>query len=100
MRKGRFAGTWRRRTGPLFRRAAHGDAMELMLGEAWNPDTGSRGQAVSYDFSTHATVMAPTGSGKGVGIEIPNLLAGLRDTSCLNPDPSGQNASVCAAARR
>lgn len=71
-----------------------------MLGDAWNPDTGSRGQAVGYNFSTHATVIAPTGSGKGVGIEIPNLLAGLRDTSCLNPDPSGQNAAVCAAARR
>jgi type IV secretion system protein VirD4 len=74
--------------------------MELMLGDAWNPDTGSRGQAVAYDFSSHATVIAPTGSGKGAGIEIPNLLAGLRDASCLNPDASGQNACVCAAARR
>lgn len=71
-----------------------------MLGQAWNPNTGSRGQAVSYDFSSHATVIAPTGSGKGAGIEIPNLLAGLRDASCLNPDVSGQNAAVCAAARR
>jgi type IV secretion system protein VirD4 len=74
--------------------------MELMLGDAWNPDTGSRGQAVRYNFSSHATVISPTGSGKGAGIEIPNLVAGLRDTSCLNPDPSGQNAAVCAAARR
>lgn len=74
--------------------------MELMLGAAWNPDNGSRGSPVTYNFSTHATVIAPTGSGKGVGIEIPNGLAGFRDMSVLNPDPSGQNASVCAAARR
>jgi type IV secretion system protein VirD4 len=74
--------------------------MELMLGDTWNPDNGARGAGVTYDFSTHATVIAPTGSGKGVGIEIPNLLAGFRDFSCLNPDPSGQNAAVTAAARR
>ena len=51
--------------------------MELMLGEAWNPVNGSRGRPVTYDFSTHATVIAPTGSGKGVGIELPNLLTGF-----------------------
>jgi type IV secretory pathway TraG/TraD family ATPase VirD4 len=72
--------------------------MELMLGDAWNPGNGSRGRPVTYNFSTHATVIAPTGSGKGVGIEIPNGLAGFRDMSVLNPDPSGQNAAVCAAA--
>src|ERR1700761_5149043 len=74
--------------------------MELMLGQAWNPDNGSKGQGVTYNFSTHATVIAPTGSGKGVGIELPNLISGLRDASVLNPDPSGQNAAICAAARR
>ena len=45
-------------------------------------------------------MIAPTGSGKGVGVEMPNLLTGLRDMSVLNPDPSGQNAAVCAEARR
>ena len=52
MRKGWCAGTWRRRTRPLSRCGAQGEAMELMLGEAWNPDTGSRGQAVTYNFSS------------------------------------------------
>jgi type IV secretion system protein VirD4 len=44
--------------------------------------------------------MAPTGVGKGVTLEIPNLLLGLRRMSVLSIDPSGQNAAVCAEARR
>lgn len=71
-----------------------------MLSKAWNPVNGALGQPVTYDLKTHMTVIAPTGSGKGVGIEMPNLLTGLRDMSVLNPDPSGQNAVVCAEARR
>ena len=71
-----------------------------MLGDAWNPIPDRAAKPSLTISAAHATVIAPTGSGKGAGIEIPNLLAGLRDTSCLNPDPSGQNAAVCAAARR
>ncbi|MBV8092692.1 MAG: type IV secretory system conjugative DNA transfer family protein, partial [Acetobacteraceae bacterium] len=62
----------------------------------WRP-TGRR---VPCPLDGHFLLLAPTGSGKGVGLEIPNLLTGLRGVSVLNIDPSGQNAAVCAEARR
>jgi type IV secretory pathway TraG/TraD family ATPase VirD4 len=46
------------------------------------------------------TLIAPTGAGKGVCLEMPNLLVGLRNMSVLNIDSAGQNAAVCAEARR
>jgi type IV secretion system protein VirD4 len=72
----------------------------IALGVRWNPETGSTGAAESYDLRSHITMIAPTGSGKGVTIEIPNGLLGLRRMSGLFIDPSGQNAAVCAEARR
>jgi type IV secretion system protein VirD4 len=72
----------------------------IYLGHAWNPETGREAGPVTCDLNGHFLLLAPTGSGKGVGLEIPNLLIGLRTVSVLSIDPSGQNAAVCAAARR
>jgi type IV secretory pathway TraG/TraD family ATPase VirD4 len=69
---------------------------EIYLGYAWNPETGGK---VTFDLSSHMAACSPTGSSKGVSLEIPNLALGLRNSSVVNPDPSGQNAAVCAAAR-
>lgn len=73
---------------------------KILLGAKWNPKTGRAGSANTYDLRSHVTLIAPTGIGKGVTIEIPNLLLGLRHMSVLSIDPSGQNAAVCAQARR
>lgn len=73
---------------------------KLLLGRRWNPRTGRIGRKEKYDLRAHATMIAPTGAGKGVTVEIPNLLLGLRGMSVLSIDPSGQNAAVCAEARR
>jgi type IV secretory pathway TraG/TraD family ATPase VirD4 len=72
----------------------------IALGVKWNPETGDTGAPESYDLRSHITMIAPTGVGKGVTVEIPNGLLGLRHMSWLSIDPSGQNAAVCAQARR
>jgi type IV secretion system protein VirD4 len=54
----------------------------------------------NYGLASHVALLAPTGAGKGVTLEMPNLLIGLRKMSVLSIDPSGQNAAVCAEARR
>lgn len=72
----------------------------IALGVKWDPRTGDTGAPESYDLRSHITMIAPTGAGKGATIEMVNLLAGLRGMSVLNIDPSGQNAAVCAEARR
>jgi type IV secretion system protein VirD4 len=73
---------------------------KLLLGNRWNPKSGRTGKRVTYDLRSHQSMVAPTGAGKGVTVEIPNLLLGLRRMSVLSIDPSGQNAAVCAEARR
>jgi type IV secretion system protein VirD4 len=75
----------------------------IYLGVEWLPEKRfgrAAGRPVTCDLDGHFELLAPTGSGKGVGLEIPNLLMGLRTVSVLSIDPSGQNAAVCAAARR
>ena len=71
---------------------------QIYLGREWRDRRA--GRPVTCDLNGHFELLAPTGSGKGVGLEIPNLLMGLRTVSVLSIDPSGQNAAVCAAARR
>src|SRR3954469_6417918 len=73
---------------------------EIQLGQQWNPLTGRLGEPETYDLRSHITLIAPTGAGKGACFEMPNLLLGLRHSSLLSIDPSGQNAAVCAEARR
>jgi type IV secretion system protein VirD4 len=74
----------------------------IRLGREWNHKTGRAGAPVTFDPERdgHFLLLAPPGSGKGVSLEIPNLLLELRDCSVLSIDPSGQNAAVCAEARR
>lgn len=76
---------------------------KFYLGYPWDPKTGRvKSRPVTVDLTTrpHTSMTAPTGSFKGVSIEIVNLLTGLRDCSVFNIDSSGQNAAVCAEARR
>lgn len=70
------------------------------LGYRWNPKTGRVGKRETYDLRSHFTLIGPTGCSKGVSVEIPNLLLGLHRSSVVSVDPSGQNAAVCAEARR
>jgi type IV secretory pathway TraG/TraD family ATPase VirD4 len=51
-----------------------------------------------FRFVGHVVTVAPTGSGKGIGAVIPNLLT--YPGSCLVLDVKGENAAVTARARR
>src|SRR5271156_1419198 len=73
---------------------------QFYLGYQWNPETGRIGKRETYDLGSHMTLLGTTGCGKGVTVEIPNLLLGLKKVAVVSIDPSGQNAAVCAAARR
>jgi type IV secretion system protein VirD4 len=78
-------------------------ADEIRLGVEWFPDKHfgrNTGRPVVCPLDGHFELIAPPGSGKGVSLEIPNLLLGLENVSVLSIDPSGQNAAVCAEARR
>jgi type IV secretion system protein VirD4 len=77
-------------------------ADEILLGKEWFPFRWFRrtGEPVTCPLDGHFELIAPPGAGKGVSLEIPNLCLGLRDVSVLSVDPSGQNAAVCAEARR
>jgi len=75
---------------------------QFPLGHKWKPETGKTRDRESSDLSGNMQIIAPAGSGKGVALEMPAMLLpdALRSSSLLNPDPSGQNAAVCAAALR
>ncbi|MGE0280200.1 MAG: type IV secretory system conjugative DNA transfer family protein [Rhizobiaceae bacterium] len=73
---------------------------KIRLGVRWNPRTGRAGRRVSYNLRSHFTMIGPSSVGKGVCLELPNLLLGLRRCAVVSIDPSGQNAAVCAEARR
>jgi type IV secretory pathway TraG/TraD family ATPase VirD4 len=76
---------------------------EFYLGYPWNPKTGRVGKRpVTVDLTRrpHLSMTAPTGSSKGVSVEIVNLSIGLKNCSVFNIDSSGQNAAVCGPARR
>jgi type IV secretion system protein VirD4 len=75
--------------------------VKILLGDEWDCGTGGEGEPVTVDLESNLELVAPPGAGKGAALEIPNLLAGLRGSvSVLSIDPSGQNAAVCAEARR
>ena len=77
----------------------------ISLGLEWNPKTGRTGRRLSYTLNRHVICFGPTRSGKGVCLEIPDLLrlgAGGRDNeplSIISIDPKGQNAAVTARFR-
>lgn len=67
-----------------------------------NPDGLIVGRApehwlMRYDGPAHLMTVAPTRSGKGVGVIIPNLLTTPRSVICI--DPKGENARIAARAR-
>lgn len=62
----------------------------LLLGE-------SHGQYLINDDPAHAFVIAPTRSGKGVGLVIPNLLAWTDSFICL--DVKGENHRITSGSR-
>jgi type IV secretory pathway TraG/TraD family ATPase VirD4 len=69
--------------------------MEFYLGREWNPETGRTGDAVYFDLGSHMTLQGPTACGKGVTLEIPNLLVdGLREVNIVSIDNTGQNRAV------
>jgi type IV secretion system protein VirD4 len=74
--------------------------VEIRLGVEWDWETGRTGKPVTVDLESNCLLVAPPGAGKGAALEIPALLDGLRGCSVLSVDPSGQNAAVCAEARR
>lgn len=75
---------------------------EFYFGYKWSPRNGKVKKRVTEDLSKqpHVSACAPTGAGKGVSLEIPNLLIGLSDCSVFNIDMASQNGPVCAEARR
>src|SRR5271168_2762426 len=72
----------------------------ISLGLEWNPQTGKIGRRVAYALNRHIICFGPTRSGKGVCLEIPNLLrlggTGDEPLSIISIDPKGQNAAVTA----
>jgi type IV secretion system protein VirD4 len=72
----------------------------ILLGVKWNPRTGRTGRRVYYRLRSHFGMYGPSSVGKGVCLELPNLLHGLRRCAVVSIDPSGQNAAICADARR
>lgn len=76
----------------------------ITLGLEWNPQTGEKRRRVVYEQNRHINCFGPTRSGKGVTLEIPNLLRlggkGDEPLSIISIDPKGQNAAVTARWRR
>lgn len=72
-------------------RQALGGPEGLIIGRA------SDGWLMRYDGPGHLLTFAPTRSGKGVGVVLPNLL--LADRAVLCVDPKGENARIAGRAR-
>lgn len=75
----------------------------ISLGVAWDPSNaeGVTGEPVTHDIEKGSLLLlAPTDVGKGSTLEIPNLLLGLRNTSVVVVDATGQNHAVTAKARQ
>lgn len=77
----------------------------ITLGLEWVMRTGRTRRRVWYKLNRHVICFGPTRSGKGVTLEIPNLLRlGHKKhggaLSIISIDPKGQNAAVTARWRR
>lgn len=72
-------------------RQALGGPGGLIIGRA------AEGWLMRYDGPGHLLTFAPTRSGKGVGVVLPNLL--LADRAVLCVDPKGENARIAGRAR-
>ena len=83
----------------------HGSARFMDEREARNLTQGRglilgrhRGRFVRYGESAHVLTFASSGSGKGVGSIVPNLLDYTGSVICI--DPKGENAAIAARRRR
>jgi type IV secretion system protein VirD4 len=81
----------------------------ITLGREWVMKLGRKGRRILYKLNRHGMCFGPTRSGKGVCLEIPNLLRiGARRgwfrrrerMSIISIDPKGQNAAVTARWRK
>jgi type IV secretion system protein VirD4 len=96
---------WRRRHAPivsdLYGTAEFGS--EKMAKKSLADPTGlivgraPKGWLMRYSEPAHLLTLAPTRSGKGVGVIIPNLLTANRSVICI--DPKGENARITSRAR-
>jgi type IV secretion system protein VirD4 len=98
-------GYWRRQDAPIASdvhgsakfdteekaKATLGNRNGLIVGRA------TKGWLMRYDEPAHLLTLAPTRSGKGVGVIIPNLLTADRSVICI--DPKGENARITSRAR-
>jgi type IV secretion system protein VirD4 len=71
----------------------------ITLGLGWLMKLGRTRRRVWYKLNRHVICFGPTRSGKGVTLEIPNLLR-LKGLSIISIDPKGQNAAVTGRWRR
>lgn len=97
---------WLGRYGPRGPATTHGSAQfgddRRARGALGGPDgliigRASGGWLMRYDGEGHLLTFAPTRSGKGVGVVLPNLLLADRAVICV--DPKGENARIAARAR-
>jgi type IV secretion system protein VirD4 len=97
---------WKGRYGSTAPATTHGSAQfadeRRARGALGGPDgliigRAAGGWLMRYDGPGHLLTFAPTRSGKGVGVVLPNLL--LTETAILCVDPKGENARIAARAR-
>lgn len=81
------------------RYATNSEKRKLHTGRDTSLIIGGRGRGKPYLFDgpEHLLTVAPTRSGKGVSVIIPNLLTANRSVICI--DPKGENAQVTARRR-
>src|SRR4051794_26889337 len=78
----------------------------IPLGLEWTMRSGRTHRRIFYPSNRHLICFGPTGSGKGVSLEIPALLrlgdghAGGEPLSIISIDPKGQNAAVAGRWRK
>jgi type IV secretion system protein VirD4 len=97
---------------PATRPTSHGEARTATRQELWRAkliprrlgiylgyfvDQGRIKEQVGYDGNTHLLTIGPAGSGKGMGLIVPNL-ASLQQ-SVFVIDPKGEAAAITARAR-
>jgi type IV secretion system protein VirD4 len=78
--------------------ALWGDSRDLVCKDGLCIGRDARGRLLRYSGDGHLVTVAPTRSGKGVGIVIPNLLT--YPGPIVVTDPKGENYAVSGARRR
>src|SRR5581483_5938324 len=95
---GAIRGAGRRPGTGSYGTARWGDARELVRGDGLLIGRDGRNKPLRYAGDGHLLTVAPTRSGKGVGVVIPNILT--YPGPLVVTDPKGENYAVTAARRR